>query len=186
MHIYNSLNYSCCLLSTSQRLFVATNKHKTAKNTAPMPVVVEQTIPFTPQSLDLENPRRWNKLIPLIRPSVKRQPLGHGQTLLIDTAQCDQKRVHVVVVDASGTFSSKFLSIPGVTAIVLEETSSKRVIAGDIAKAFKSDVALLTLRSAKRRAVELKADDLIEAEVDGDLELDHVLHLLGRVDRDLM
>ena len=86
-----------------------------------MAVVVEQTIPFPASDLDLDNPGRWNKLFPLIRPSVKAIQTTKGQTVLIDTAAHNDKHVRVIAVGTAGNFSSKLLSDRHVSGIVTED-----------------------------------------------------------------
>lgn len=149
-----------------------------------MAVVVEQTIPFPDKDLDLENPSRWNKLFPLIRPSVKTVQTAKGQTILVDQAQADSNHVRIAAVGTLGNFSSKLLSDKHVTAVVTEQRGAGLLTAKDIAHAIQTSghanfPGLVVVRSGRKRRVGVHEADLVEAEVNGDLELDHVLHMLG-------
>lgn len=149
-----------------------------------MAVVVEQTIPFAKEALDLENASRWNKLFPLIRPSVKTVQTAKGQTILVDGALSDDRHVRIAAVGALGNFSSKLLNDRHVTAVVTTQKGAGVLTAKDIAQAIKSSghgnaPGVVVVRSGKQRHIEVTGSDLIEVEVNGDLELDHVLHLLG-------
>lgn len=149
-----------------------------------MAVVVEQTIPFTPQALDLENPKRWNTLFPLIRPSVKTVRTAKGQSILVDTALANDTHIRIAAVGVLGNLSSKLLQDSHVTAVVTEQKGAGLLTARDIANAIQQSghrnvPGVVVVKSAKKRRVEVHGSDLIEAEVQGDLELDHVLHLIG-------
>jgi len=151
-----------------------------------MAVVVEQTIPFPASTLDLENPNRWNALFPLIRPTVKAVQTAKGQTILVDTAHADGKHVCVVAVGVLGNFSSKLLSDRHVSAVVTSQKGAGLLTSKDIAHTvegagFKQAPGFVVVRSGKQRKVELEGSSIVDVEVDGDLELDHVLHLLGSV-----
>ncbi|GAB7339725.1 hypothetical protein MBLNU457_6291t1 [Dothideomycetes sp. NU457] len=149
-----------------------------------MAVVVEQTIPFPAQSLDLENPDRWDALFPLIRPTVKAVQTAKGQAILIDTAHADGKHVCVVAVGVLGNLSSKLLSDRHVSAVVTSQRGAGVLTSKDIAHTvenagFRNVPGFVVVRSGKQRQVELEGSSIVDVEVDGDLELDHVLHLLG-------
>jgi len=149
-----------------------------------MAVVVEQTIPFPTASLDLENPDRWNALFPLIRPTVKTAQTAKGQTLLIDTAHADGKHVCIVAVGVLGNFSSKLLSDRHVSAVVTSKKGAGILTAKDIAHTveqagFKNAPGFVVVKSGKERRVELEGSSIVDVEVSGDLEVDHVLQLLG-------
>lgn len=149
-----------------------------------MAIVVEQTIPFSSASLDLENPQRWNTLLPLIRPAVKTIRAAKGQTILVDSALAERRLVHIVAVGSFGNFSSKLLDDRNVTAIVTDQKGIEFVTARDIQHAMQfekaaGDHGLVIVRAGRKRNVELHDHDIVEIETQGELELDHVLHLLG-------
>lgn len=149
-----------------------------------MAVVVEQTIPFSSASLDLENSSRWNNLFPLIRPTIKAVRTAKGQNILIDQALAKGHHVHIAAIGSLGNFSSKLLDDRNVTAIVTEQKGAGLLTAQDIQHAMHSvgaaqDQGIVVIRSAKRRRVEVHGSDIIEMEVQDELELDHVLHLLA-------
>lgn len=150
-----------------------------------MAVVVEQTIPFDATTLDLHNAARWNTLFPLIRPTVKSVQTSKGQNILVDMAKAKGKRyLHIVAVGSVGNFSSKLLDDKHVTAIVTEKSGAGILTAPDLPHALTSagiDVGhgLVMVRAGKKRHIQVHTPDVIEVETQGELEQDHVLHLLG-------
>lgn len=149
-----------------------------------MAVVVEQTIPFSPGALDLDNPSRWNDLLPLIRPTIKAVRTPKGQNILIDEALAKSKYLRVVAVNSLGNFSSKLLDDRNVTAIVTERAGAGLLTTQDIQHAMNSSgigqgQGLIVVRSAKKRRVEAHGSDLLEVDTESELQQDHVLHLLG-------
>jgi hypothetical protein len=149
-----------------------------------MAVVVEQTVPFSSSTLDLENPSRWNTLFPLIRPTVKSVQTTKGQNVLVDTAHADSKFVHIVAFGTAGNLSSKLLDDKHVTAIVTEAAGAGGLVATDLPDilenaGIKSSQGMVVVRAGKKRNVESLAPGVIEVETIGELEQNHVLHLLG-------
>ncbi|KAK4499224.1 hypothetical protein PRZ48_009737 [Zasmidium cellare] len=150
-----------------------------------MAVVVEQTLPFPPQSLDLTSPTRWNTLFPLLRPTVKPIQTPKGQTLLVDTSKSTSKTLHIIAIGSAGNFSSKLLDDRAVTAIVSEPSGGAGILtARDIPHALQSagvDVGagIVVVRCGKERRLEVHEPGLIEVTANGELETDHLLHLLG-------
>ena len=149
-----------------------------------MAVVVEQTIPFSTSSLDLENPSRWNSLFPLIRPSVKAVRTPKGQHILVDEALSKSKYLRVAAVGSSGNFSSKLLDERSVTAVVTEKAGAGILTTQDIQHAIHSagisqDQGLVVVRVGKERRVEAQGSNVLDIETESELQQDHVLHLLG-------
>lgn len=149
-----------------------------------MSIVVEQTIPFSSSSLDLENANRWNNLFPLIRPTVKAIQTPKGQSILIDEALAKSKYVRIAAVGSVGNFSSKLLDERNVTAIVTQTAGGGLLTAQDIQHAIYSggigeEQGVVVVRSGKQRRVVVHGSDIVEVETEGELEQDHVLHLLG-------
>jgi hypothetical protein len=149
-----------------------------------MAVVVEQTIPFSSSILDLQNSSRWNELLPLIRPSVKAVKTPKGQSILIDESLAKSKFLRIAAVGKSGNFSSKLLDERNVTAIVTDRAGAGILTAPDIQHAIYSagvaqDQGVVVVRAGKKRRVEVHGSDCIEVETEGELEQDHILHLLG-------
>ncbi|KAI4851409.1 Dak phosphatase [Aureobasidium sp. EXF-8845] len=149
-----------------------------------MAVVVEQTIPFAKEQLDAENTSRWNTLYPLIRPSIKAIKTTSGQTVLVDQTLADDKYVRVVVVGKAGNFSSKLLSDKHITAVAIHSDSesvvSSRELAGTIDEAgHQQQAGIVILRSGKQKKLTKVADELVQVELESDLEVDHLIHLLG-------
>ncbi|PPJ54568.1 hypothetical protein CBER1_06635 [Cercospora berteroae] len=149
-----------------------------------MAVVVEQTIPFSSSTLDLENATRWNTLLPLIRPSIKAVQTQKSQHILVDTAKAEGKYVHIVAVGTSGNFSSKLLDDKYVTAIITQEKGAGVLHATDLPHALQSagikvSQGVVVVRAGKQKKVEAHQPDVLEIELSSELEQDHVLHLLA-------
>ncbi|KAI5250692.1 Dak phosphatase [Aureobasidium subglaciale] len=149
-----------------------------------MAVVVEQTIPFAKEQLDVENTTRWESLYPLIRPSIQVISTPSGQTVLVDQTLANDKFVRVVVVGRAGNFSSKLLSEKNVTAVVTHTESYGVPSSLDLAKAInevghQQNAGVVVLRSGKERKLASTKEDVVEVEVASDLEVDHLIHLLG-------
>ena len=149
-----------------------------------MAVVVEQTVPFSADVLDIENTSRWNNLFPLIRPTVKVVQTPKGQSLLVDGKHAKSKFVRIAAVGSVGNFSSKLLDERNVCAIVTERHGAGLLTAKDIQHAIYSggigeQQGVVVVRSSAQRRVEVLGSDLVEVQTEGELQLDHVLHLLG-------
>lgn len=149
---------------------------------AGMAIVVEQTIPFADSALDLENYSRWTSLLPLIRPSLKATTINN-HVVLVDQSLASSKDVRIALVGRLGNFSSKLLESRHVCAVGFETNGKRKISARDISEAVSQGDLSLTpglviVRSGKRRNLDIN-DAAVEVEVDGDLEADHVLHLLG-------
>jgi hypothetical protein len=150
-----------------------------------MAVVVEQTIPFSEQSLDLQSTSRWNELLPLIRRSMKQVQTAKGQQILVNQSIIDSKFCNTVAITTPGNFSSKLLDGSNVAAIVTEQPGAEAFTARDIKEALQAvgateHQALVVVRSGRSR--ELKAgvsNNTLDVEVNGELDYDHLLFLLG-------
>ena len=121
-----------------------------------MAVVVEQTIPFSSPSLDLQNTNRWNGLLPLVRRSMKQVQTSKGQQILINQSIIDSKFCSTVAITTLGNFSSKLLDGSKVAAIVTEEPGKEALTARDIKHALQEfgateHQALVVVRSGKNR-----------------------------------
>lgn len=149
-----------------------------------MAVVVEQTLPFSSKSLDLENASRWTSLFPLIRPSVKEITTTKGQKILVDTALASSKFVHIIAFANPGSLSSKILDEKHITAIVTETSGAGILTAPDLPHALQSagievTQGVVAVRADKKREIINHAPGVIEVITEGDLECDHLLHVLG-------
>ena len=150
-----------------------------------MAVVVAQTIPFPPSSLDLHNPTRWSKLFPLIRSSVRTVGTSHGQDIIVDEALAKSRSVHIAAVGSLGSFSSKLLDDRTVTAIVSEHRGlgAKKTTAQDITQAIQTAGAtkpsVVVVRAGERRSVTPVGEDVLEIESESEIEQNHIIHVLG-------
>ncbi|OJD39010.1 dak phosphatase [Diplodia corticola] len=148
-----------------------------------MSVVVEQTIPWSPETLDLTNPQRWTTLFPLLRPSVVPVTTSKGQTILLNRALSNSPHIQIAAIGRSGNFSSKFLSDSHITAIVTETSGAGILTAQDIRHALERNginvgQGLAVLRAGRERRVTGPDNDVVEVVTDGELEFDHLLSLL--------
>jgi hypothetical protein len=156
-----------------------------------MAIVVEQTIPFPSSSLDLQNPRRWNELYPLMRPSYKQHQTAKGHPILISPDLIRSKFCNTAaVISSSGNFSSKLLDGCKVAAIVTEENGDDALSALDIKQALRDyggateRQGLVIVRVGKSRKLQHhQSEEILEVEVDGQLEYDHFLHFLANLSK---
>ena len=149
-----------------------------------MAVVVEQTNPFSKPDLDLENPSRWNNLLPLVRPSVIRAQTPKGQTVLVDRDLANSRYVQVAAVGRSGNLSSHLLSERNVAAIVTQQGGAGILTAHDIQHTLQStgislSQGLVVAKVGKETRIEPLQDNVLELVVEDELKLDHVLALLN-------
>jgi len=150
-----------------------------------MAVVVEQTIPFSDQSLDLQNTNRWNELLPLIRRDMKQVKTSKGQQILVNQRIIDSRFCNTVAVTTPGNFSSKLLDGSNVAAIVTEEPGAESLTARDIKEALQAvgateRQALVIVRCGRSRDSKIyMPDSSLDVQVNGELEYDHLLFLLA-------
>ena len=149
-----------------------------------MAVVVEQTIPFAKEQLDAENTTRWNTLYSLIRPSIKAIKTTAGHSVLVDQTLANDKFVRVVVVGKAGNFSSKLLSDKHITAVVTDSNNGNAPSSKELAKAIdeaghQQQAGVVILKSGKQKKLTKVENQLVEVELESDLEVDHLIHLLG-------
>jgi hypothetical protein len=149
-----------------------------------MAVVVKQTIPFAKEQLDAENSTRWNTLYPLIRPSIKAVKTTTGQTVLVDQTLANDRYVRVVVVGKAGNFSSKLLSDKHITAVSVISDGGSVPSSKELAKAIdaaghQQQAGIVILRSGKQKKLTRVEDELVELELENDVQVDHLIHLLG-------
>ncbi|KAH0399284.1 Dak phosphatase, partial [Aureobasidium melanogenum] len=149
-----------------------------------MAVVVEQTIPFAKEQLDVENTARWNTLYPLIRPSIQAVKTTGGQTVLVDQTLANERFVRIAVVGRAGNFSSKLLSDKHITAVVTDSESGSKPSSKELAQVIneaghRQHAGIVILRSGKQKKLTRPEDELVEVELKDELEVDHLIHLLG-------
>lgn len=147
-----------------------------------MALVVEQTLPFSASALHLEDPDRWSRLFPLIRPSVKAVELKSGQTVVIDTALVNSKEVLIAVVGRLGHLSNRILS-DSLAAFAVAQDEKSAVKAEEIENllgdsGFKDASGLVVVRTGSEQSLRQASNKAVEITVSGELRLDHVLSLL--------
>ena len=148
-----------------------------------MSIVVEQTLPYTNSELQLENPKRWSRLFPLMRQSVKTVDIRNNQTVVLDTALVKSKSVLVAAIGSVGNFSSRILSESHLAAFTSEPFAGGNTSAEDIAKVLKesgfpTENGVVVVRSGSKQDLKASAG-LVEVAVIGELKSDHILSLLA-------
>ncbi|KUJ16841.1 Dak phosphatase [Mollisia scopiformis] len=151
-----------------------------------MSLVVDQTLPYTHQQLQFDDPNRWSRLFPLMRPSVRAIDISNGQTVVIDTSLVKSKDVLIAAIGSLGAFSSKILSESHLATFTSESTGKTITSAEDISKVLKengftTENGLVVVRStSKKLDLEFRAESkVLEVAVIEELELDHILSLLS-------
>jgi len=148
-----------------------------------MSIVVEQTLPYTTTELKLEDPKRWSRLFPLMRPSIKAVETANGQTVIVDSILSKCKDVLIVAIRSVGNFSSRILSESHLAAFTTEQYGKPTVSAEEILKVLKErgflvENGVVVVRSSSKQDLRASAG-LVELSVEGELNLDHVLSLLS-------
>ena len=146
-----------------------------------MSLVVEQTIPYSNSQLQLDDPKRWSRLFPLMRPSITVVEATSGQTIVVDVALANSKDVLIAAVGSIGNFSSKILSESHLAAFTVGQ-SGRDVSAQEMAKAlkdsgFRVENGVAVIRAGQKRSLD-SASGVLEMTVEGELKLDHALSLL--------
>ncbi|KAL2061661.1 hypothetical protein VTL71DRAFT_7038 [Oculimacula yallundae] len=149
-----------------------------------MSLIVEQTIPYSNSQLQLEDSKRWSRLLPLMRPSVKVVETRNGQIVMIDTLLAKSTEVLVASVGRIGNVSSKLLAGSHLAAFTVEQ-NEQEVSAADLAKVledsgFPTGNGVVVVRSGKKQDLN-SASGVLELTVEGELKLDHILSLLQAV-----
>lgn len=147
-----------------------------------MSLIVEQTLPYNSSQLQLEDSKRWSRLFPLIRPSIKTIEAVNGQVVAVDTALANSKNVLIAAVGSVGNFSSKILSESHLAAFTTEQNGKPAMSGGEIAKVLKDasfpvENGVVVVRAALRQDL-TKSEGVAELSVSGELKLDHMLSLL--------
>ncbi|KAE8444002.1 hypothetical protein EG329_001131 [Mollisiaceae sp. DMI_Dod_QoI] len=149
-----------------------------------MSVVVKPTVPYSHEELQLDDPKRWSRLFPLMRPSIKTVETSNGQTIVVDPSLSDSKDVLIAAIGSVGNFSSKILSESHLVAFTTEHFGRPVVSAEEIAKTLKNEGfptenGLIVVRSSSKQDLEARPESkVLEFAVVGELKLDHILSLL--------
>jgi hypothetical protein len=147
-----------------------------------MALVVEQTLPYSASELHVEDPKRWGRLFPLIRPSVKVVELSSGQTVVIDTALVSSSDVLIAVVGRLGHLSNRVLS-SSFAAFAVAEDQGSAVRSGDFEillheNGFNTESGVVVVRAGAKQHLKEVSKQTVEITLPGELKLDHVLSLL--------
>jgi hypothetical protein len=147
-----------------------------------MSLVVEQTLPYTYAQLKLDDPKRWSRLFPLMRPSIKAVETASGQTVLVDTALANSKDVLLAAIGSAGNLSSKILSESHLAAFTTEQYERPAILAEEITETlrksgFPTENGVIIIRAGSKEDLRV-AQGVAELSVVGELTLDHILSLL--------
>jgi dihydroxyacetone kinase len=149
-----------------------------------MSLIVEQTLPYSRSDLKLDDQKRWSRLFPLIRPSVKSVDLSNGHTVIVDTTLAKSKDVLLAAVGSTGNFSSKILSESHLSLFTTEEAGKQDVSTEDILK-FLSESGypvrngLVVVKTGAKQDLRVVSERVVEVSVVRELKLDHLLSLLS-------
>jgi dihydroxyacetone kinase len=151
-----------------------------------MSLVVEPTHAYTSSQLKLNDPKRWSRLFPLIRPAVKVIDIGDNLKIVVDTTLADSKNVLVAVIASVGNFSSKILNESHIAAFATEPFGSQSISAKEVVTALKdhgfpTDNGTVVLRASTKQDFSVSSG-LVEVSVIGELKLDHILSLLAVIE----
>ncbi|KAH8659075.1 dhal domain-containing protein [Tricladium varicosporioides] len=150
-----------------------------------MSIVVEQTLPYTSTDLNIDDPSRWSRLFPLMRPSIKSIDIGNGSSIVVDTALSKSKIVLVVAIVTIGNFSSKILSESHLAAFATDNFGKETISVEKIAEVLKSNGfptnnGVVVIRAAAKQDLKVN-EKVLEIAVVGEVKLDHILSLLASV-----
>ncbi|PMD50370.1 Dak phosphatase [Hyaloscypha bicolor E] len=154
-----------------------------------MSVVVEQTLPYTAVELKLEDPTRWARLFPLMRPSIKVIETTNEQTVVVDTALAGSKNVLIAAIGSVGNFSSKMLSESHLAAFTTERPGNPTISAEELQtilkdNGFPTQNGVVVLRSSTNQKLRTSRG-IVEFSVEGEVRFDHVLSLLSAMKPDI-
>lgn len=167
-----------------------------------MSIVVRQTLPYTRSELQLDDPNRWGRLFPVIRPSVKVVKSQHGQEVVIDTALATSQDVLITVIGNTYNFPSKILSESNVAAFTIEETGIQnrppeevtgvmssygfdtgqeavemfRVLSSN---GFDTSRGVVVVAATSTGRLQVQSPGLLVVNIVGEVTVDHVLSLLS-------
>jgi dihydroxyacetone kinase len=104
--------------------------------------------------------------------------------VLVDQTLANDKFVRIAVVGRAGNFSSKLLSDKHITAVVTDSESSSKPSSKELAQVIdeaghRQHAGIVILRSGKQKKLTRPEDELVEVELKDELEVDHLIHLLG-------
>ena len=181
-------NISCHFLriSSAFSFLIQTDHFSATLDLSEMSLVVDQTLPYTTTELKLEDPKRWSRLFPLIRPSVKTVEAYNGQTLVvIDTALTGSENVLFTAIGTVGRFSSTILSESHLAAFTTEQTSQSIISAEEIQTVLKDNGfpihnGVVVVRSGSKQNLRT-SHRVVELSLEGELKLNHVLSLLSAI-----
>ncbi|KAL3418335.1 dihydroxyacetone kinase [Phlyctema vagabunda] len=150
-----------------------------------MSLVVEQTLPYKPSELQLDDAQRWARLLPLIRPSIRIFQKTGDNAIAIDTSLATSRQIPLAVIGAPGAFSSKILEVTKVAALVIQEagqsiqTHPEAIFDALKQNGFELGKGLIILGNAPKSAVVTFDSGAMKVDVESAFQFDHVLSLLS-------
>lgn len=153
-----------------------------------MALVVEQTLPYSISQLHLDSSTRWEKLFPLIRPSLSSVKSESNHSVLIDLTLAKSNALKFAAIGSLGNISSRLLHDRHITAIASEEQGGQKLSSTEIAQTLRAHGTILTsglviIRiDVKNRGLRgLSDSSILEVCAGGCMEFDHILGLLASV-----
>ncbi|KFZ08777.1 hypothetical protein V502_09152 [Pseudogymnoascus sp. VKM F-4520 (FW-2644)] len=157
-----------------------------------MAVIVEPTLPFLATDLKLGSHSNWVRLFPLINPACVAVYNPSGHTVLVNKSAADCGDVLIGAVVPGSNLSSKLLEESALSAFALRNHGKDDATAADLVQALASagipvGPGVVAVRSASESRLELvfrSNTPVLEVDVVGDLQFDHVLSLLSNMRRE--
>ncbi|TVY83771.1 Dihydroxyacetone kinase [Lachnellula suecica] len=150
-----------------------------------MSIVVEQTLPYTSSQLQFEDPKRWSRLLPLMRPTIKAVEITNGQIVMLDTALAESKNVLIAAIGSVGNISSKILSESNVAVFTTEPLSGKTTRAEDLIEVLKHHNFPIGNGVIVVQGTATQGLGISEGLVSVQLKFDHTLSLLAAVNSEI-
>lgn len=154
-----------------------------------MAVVVEPTLPFLATDLKLGSHSNWVRLFPLINPACVAVYNPSGHTVLVNKSAANCGDVLISAIVPGSNLSNKLLKESALSAFALRNHGKDDATAADLVQALAIagipvGPGVVAVRSGSESRLELvfRSNTLVlEVDVVGDLQFDHVLSLLSNM-----
>jgi hypothetical protein len=155
-----------------------------------MSLIIQQTLPYNPTDLELEDPNRWSRLFPLMRPSIRAIETAAGQVVVVDTSLANSRNVLVAAVGSVGKVSRTILSESHLAAFTTAPVGIPGATVEEIAVVLKDagfpvEHGVVVVRAASQQQHLSRVGGVAELVVSGELQQDHVVSLLSAAKPDI-
>lgn len=152
-----------------------------------MAVIVEPTLPFSASALKLGSHDNWARLFPLINPACAAVRTPSGHTVLVNKSVADRGGVLICAVVPGSNLSSKLLEESSLAAFALKSHGKEDATAAELVQALVGagicvESGVVVVRSGAESRFEVvysSKTSVLQVDVVGDLQFDHVLSLLS-------